>query len=153
MGRKSGFIALAVGLAAGAELTVIPEDAMDVDSICGTLCSGIERGKSSSVVIVAEGQESGGVYKIAERMKQLGGPECKIVVLGHLQRGGNPSAKDRILASRLGAAAVDALLDGKSDVMVGEVNGAISYCPLDDTFTKKHIIDRGSIELAKVLAI
>lgn len=153
MGRKSGFIALAVGLAAGAELTVIPEEPMDVETICNTLFSGTERGKASSVVVVAEGGEPGGVYKISERMKQLGGPECKIVVLGHLQRGGNPSARDRILASRLGAGAVDALLAGRSDVMVGEVNGEIAHCPLEDTFTKKHAIDRGAIELAKVLAI
>ena len=101
----------------------------------------------------AEGQESGGVYKISERMRQMGGPECKIVVLGHLQRGGNPTARDRILASRLGAGAVDALLEGKTDVMVGEVNGEVSYCPLEETFSKRHPIDRRTIDLAKVLAI
>jgi 6-phosphofructokinase 1 len=126
---------------------------MNVETICSTLCSGMERGKASSVVVVAEGGESGGVYEIAKRMKTIDGPECKIVVLGHLQRGGNPSARDRILASRLGAAAVDALVAGKSDVMVGELNGEIAFCRLEETFENRHPIDHRTIELAKVLAI
>lgn len=153
MGRKSGFIALAVGLAAGAEMIVIPEEAMDIDTITASLISGIERGKASSVVVVAEGQEAGGVFKIAERMHQQSGAECKVLVLGHLQRGGNPTARDRILASVLGAAAVDALIAGKSGVMVGEVNGQVAEVPLVETLGKKHPIDRKVIELAKVLAI
>lgn len=153
MGRKSGFIALAVGLAAGAEMVVIPEEPMEIDAICQTLESGLERGKASSVVVVAEGDVAGGVFKIAERMKARGGQEVKVVVLGHLQRGGNPTARDRILASTLGAAAVEALLAGKRDVMVGEVNGVAETCPLEETFTRKHPFNRATLELAKVLAI
>ena len=153
MGRKSGFIALAVGLAAGAEMIVLPEDSMEIESICSTLTAGVERGKASSVVVVAEGKESGYVFKIAERMSQQGGAECKVLVLGHLQRGGNPSARDRILASVLGAASVDVLLAGRGGVMVGEVNGQVAEVPLSETWTHHHSIDRKVLELAKVLAI
>ncbi len=153
MGRTSGFIALAVGLAAGAEMVVIPEEAREIDAICNSLLAGIERGKSSSVVVVAEGDVAGGVFKIAERMKTLGGQDVKVVVLGHLQRGGNPSARDRILASTLGAGAVVALLEGKRDVMIGETNGALSFCALEETFTQKHPFSRETLELAKILAI
>jgi 6-phosphofructokinase 1 len=153
MGRKSGFIALATGLAAGAETIVIPEEPVDIDKICSSLLAGLERGKASSVVVVAEGQKAGAVFQIAEKITQTGGPECKVVVLGHLQRGGNPTARDRILASVLGAAAVDALVAGKSGFMAGMLAGKVALCPLADASTKKPTIDRDALELAKVLAI
>ncbi len=152
MGRRAGFIALAVGAAGGAELILVPERKMTPEEIYTTLHAGIARGKASSIVVVAEGDEEGDALEIAHKVQALGPFECRVCVLGHVQRGGNPTAHDRILASELGAAAVEALLRGESDVMVGRVDKRIVLTPLPETWEKKKDLDERLYELARVLA-
>jgi len=152
MGREAGFIALSVGAAGGAEMILLPEQQMTVDRIVDTMRSGLRMGKTSSIIVVAEGDEEGGALEIARKVKELGGVECRATILGHVQRGGNPTARDRILASELGAAAVDALLAGESGKMVGRVRNEIVLTPLRDTWTKKKPIDEHLCELALMLA-
>lgn len=152
MGRQAGFIALEVGAAGGAELILLPEVYTSAEEIYKTIADGIARGKTSSIVVVAEGDEEGGALEIARKVQALGALECRVCILGHTQRGGPPTADDRVLASRLGAAAVDALLAGESDKMVGRVGGNMVLVPLSDTWEKKKPIDRELYELAQVLA-
>jgi len=152
MGRQAGFIALAAGAAGGAEMILVPEDGVTAEEIHRTLDAGIARGKRSSIIVVAEGDEEGGALEIARKVQQLGRFETRVTILGHVQRGGSPTAFDRILASQLGAAAVAALLEGESDKMVGRVNSRILRTPLSDTWEKKKDLDRGLYQLASILA-
>jgi 6-phosphofructokinase 1 len=152
MGRTSGFIALQVGAAGGAEMILVPEDEVTAEGIYNTLHAGIARGKMSSIVVVAEGDEEGGAFTIARKVAALGSLECRVCVLGHVQRGGNPTAYDRVLASQLGAAAVDALLRGESDCMAGRIGDQIVFTPLPETWERKKPLDQSLYELARVLA-
>lgn len=152
MGRQAGFIALAVGAAGGAEIILVPETPRSVDEIYATLEHGIARGKTSSIVVVAEGDEEGGALTIARRVRELGQVECRVCILGHTQRGGHPTAGDRLLASKLGGSAVEALLSGETDKMVGMVGNEVVRTPLTETWEKKKGIDHGLYELAQVLA-
>jgi 6-phosphofructokinase 1 len=130
MGRDAGFIALRTGLSVGAEAILVPESENDTARMMEVLAHGWNRKKSSMIVVVAEGDEEGGAYKIADKIKeQFSDYDMKVCILGHLQRGGSPTANDRILGSKLGAAAVEALLEGKTGVMVGEVNQEIVHTP------------------------
>lgn len=141
MGRHSGFIALHVGIAAGAEEILIPERAFNVKEICERLCAGRARGKTSSILVVAEGQETGGAFKLAEELKKLSKNEYRVVILGYLQRGGSPSAADRVLATKLGAYAVEMFTEGATGVMVGEVRGRLCMTPLHETYERKKALD------------
>ena len=152
MGREAGFIALSVGAAGGAEMILVPEDRTGVNQIHDTIMAGMQRGKSSSIIVVAEGDEEGGALEIARKVRELGGVECRATILGHTQRGGNPTARDRILASELGAAAVGGLLEGELGKMVGRVNGEVVLTPLRETWTKKKPLDQRLYELALTLA-
>ncbi len=152
MGRRAGFIALSVGLAGGAEMILVRDDNIGMRQIHDTIRDGIKRGKTSSIVVVAEGDEEGGAIEIARKVQQLGGVECRATVLGHTQRGGRPTARDRILASELGAAAVEALLCGESAKMAGRVGDQIMLTPLVDTWTKKKALSERLCELARTLA-
>ncbi|RTH40531.1 6-phosphofructokinase, partial [Thermus scotoductus] len=114
MGRSSGFIALDVGLAGGAEVIAVPEEPVDPKTIAEGLMESLRRGKSSSIVVVAEGAYPGGAAGLLAAIQEHVRVEARVTVLGHIQRGGSPTAKDRILASRLGAAAVEALAGGTS---------------------------------------
>ncbi len=152
MGRQAGFIALDVGVAGGAELILVPEDNVTVEQIHQTIMSGLKQGKMSSIIVVAEGDEEGGALELAHKVSELGHIECRATILGHVQRGGNPTARDRILASQLGAGAVEALLDGESDKMVGRVNGKLVLTPLLDAWTKKKPLNKGLYDLARQLA-
>lgn len=160
MGRTSGFIALQVGAAGGAEMILVPGDEVTPEDIYNTLHAGIARGKMSSIVVVAEGDEEGGAFTIARRVAALGSLacpelaewECRVCVLGHLQRGGNPTAYDRVLASQLGAAAVDALLRGESDCIAGRIGDQIVFTPLPEAWEKKKPLNQSLYELARVLA-
>lgn len=154
MGRHAGFIAAAAGLAGGAEHLLIPETPTDIEGICRALEAGLERGKTSQIIIVAEGDEQGGALEIAKKLKAcMSTPmDMRVCILGHIQRGGSPTANDRILASKLGAAAVDALLEGTSDVMVGEVSSCILRTPLPETWEKKKPVDPAALELLDILA-
>ncbi len=152
MGRDAGFIALSVGAAGGAEMILVPEHDIGIEEIRDTILGGIQQGKTSSIIVVAEGDEEGGALEIARRVRELGGVECRATILGHTQRGGGPTARDRILASELGAAAVDALVGGESGKMVGRVNGEIVLTSLTDTWRKKKPLDQRLYELALALA-
>jgi 6-phosphofructokinase 1 len=152
MGRQAGFIALAVGASGGAEEIMVPECRSPIEEVHQRIMEGRKRGKTSSIIVVAEGDEEGGALQIAESLRRLGGLEVRVSILGHIQRGGSPTAADRILGSKLGAAAVDGLLAGRKDVMAGGVNGRIVYTPLPETWEKKKPIDEDLLRLNTILA-
>jgi 6-phosphofructokinase 1 len=152
MGRSRGFIALEVGIAGGAEDILIPEVETKIEQLCLDIKSSFKRGKKSSIVIVAEGDEAGGAFSIAQQVWERLKLEYRICVLGHIQRGGSPTARDRVLASKLGAAAVDALVKGMSGYMVGELKGEIAFTPLRETWEKSKELDSNLLQLIKVLA-
>src|SRR5262245_2387097 len=152
MGRHSGFIALAVGTAGGAEEIFVPEVATELEQCCQRLIDANRRGKSMSILVVAEGQHEGDAFAIAEKVKARTGFETRVTVLGHLQRGGKPTARDRILATKLGAYAVDLIVDGRSDVMAGEVRGELVATPLEETGTRRKALDPYLLRLIPVLA-
>lgn len=132
MGRDAGFIALSCGIAVGAEAILIPESRTDLNALIEKLEYGWRRKKSSSIVIVAEGDEAGGAFQIAEKVKgKLGEKyDIRVTILGHIQRGGSPTCTDRVMASRLGVAAVEALIEGEQNIMVGIRNNRLVYIPL-----------------------
>lgn len=153
MGRSSGFIALGAGLAGGAEDILLPETKTNLDSICQKLEKGRKRGKTSSILIVAEGDEAGGAFDISKKIKRRTGYDVRVTVLGYLQRGGSPTALDRIVASQLGSAAVELLIKGKRNSMVGITNGEVRAHPLDYAWKQKKKIDRHLYRLSQILAI
>jgi 6-phosphofructokinase 1 len=152
MGRSRGFIALEVGIAGGAEDILIPEVETKIEELSLDIRRSFKRGKKSSIVIVAEGDEAGGAFSIAQQVWERLRLEYRICVLGHVQRGGSPTARDRVLASKLGAAAVDALVNGMSGHMVGELKGEIAFTPLRETWEKTKELDSNLLRLIKVLA-
>lgn len=154
MGRNSGFIALKAGIATGAIAIVLPEDEMSVEELVETLRSTEESGKTSSIVLVAEGSKSGGAYEIAKKVNEKYAEyETRVSVLGHLQRGGAPSCYDRVLASRMGVAAVEGLLQGRKDVMIGIINDRETYTPLEDAVTRRNLPNRDELRIARILSI
>jgi 6-phosphofructokinase 1 len=153
MGRDSGYIALRSAIGGGAEMVLIPEKPDSMDDIIERLRSGWGRTKRSFIVIVAEGEEMGNASEIAHRVKQeLPYLDIRVSNLGHVQRGGAPSAVDRVIASRMGLAAVEALLHGKSDMMVGIVNSKIKFTPFKETFKKKREQIAEMLKLVEVLS-
>jgi len=154
MGRNSGFIALKAGIATGAIAIILPEDEMSTEELVDILRSTEESGKTSSIVLVAEGSKSGGAYEIAKRVtEEYSEYETRVSVLGHLQRGGSPSCYDRVIASRMGVAAVDGLLEGRKDVMIGIVNDRDTYTPLEEAISKQHLPNRDELRIARILSI
>ncbi len=152
MGHHTGFIALESGIAGGAEELIIPEVPENIDKLCRQLDASFRRGKRSAIVVVAEVEQPGNAFRIAQEVRDKAGFESKVCILGHIQRGGSPTAWDRILASKLGAAAVEALENGKGGHMLGEINGKIAYTPLKDTWEKKKELDSDLKELVKLLS-
>lgn len=152
MGRNSGFIAIDVGVAGGAEGIFIPEIRFNVDNIVKKIQAGIQRKKSSSILIAAEGQKPGRAYDLAESIRKHSGMEAKVCILGHVQRGGSPTAKDRILGTRLGAAAVNTLLHGYCDVMVGTHGKEVRYQDITSCIQNKREMSQELIELCEFLA-
>ncbi len=153
MGRDAGFIALRSGIASGAEAILIPEEKTDLNLLVELLRKGKERGKTSNIIVVAEGDDSGNAFDVAKKVKQdLPDFDIRVVVLGHLQRGGSPSCMDRILASRMGVAAVEGLMEGKSSVMVGVQNRQVVYVPFEKA-TKHHLtVDPYLVKIARSLS-
>ncbi|OEG00078.1 6-phosphofructokinase [Vulcanibacillus modesticaldus] len=151
MGRNAGDIALWSGLADGAESIIIPEAYFTMDEIIDRLERGRKRGKKHSIIIVAEGVGSG--VDFARQIKEKTGQETRVTVLGHIQRGGSPTAFDRVLASRLGAEAVEMLMKNKSGYMVGIKNNQIISLSIDDALMQKHRVDLSLYQLASILAI
>jgi 6-phosphofructokinase 1 len=152
MGRHTGFIALESGIAGGAEKLLIPEAPTSVDELCQHLETELQTGKRSVIVVMAEAEQPGISLRIAEDLRTRKGFDLRVCILGHIQRGGSPTARDRVLASRLGAAAIRALLDGKAGHMVGEVDKEIVFTPLRDTWEKKKTLHPGLISLFALLS-
>ncbi|HLN56887.1 MAG TPA: 6-phosphofructokinase [Bacteroidales bacterium] len=154
MGAEAGFIALYGGLASGAEAILIPENKGDDSHLSNLINPESGRKKSSMIVIVAEGDEGGGAFAIAEKVKsQFKNYDIRVSILGHLQRGGSPSAIDRINASRLGHAAVEALVDDQKSVMVGLVNNEITLVSFRRAVKLHKDVNRNIIELARILSV
>ena len=154
MGRNSGFIALYAGIGSGAESVLVPEVMSSVDDLVYKLKRGFKRKKLFSLIIVAEGNKNGNAQEIANIIKeQFDFLDAKVTIIGHLQRGGSPTCMDRVLASRLGRAAVEAILEGQSKIMVGIVNNRIQYTTLDDAINLDKPLDQGLLQLAEILAM
>ncbi len=154
MGRDAGFIALNTGIGCGAEEILIPEASRGIDHLLNSLNRSGRAGKTSSIIIVAEGDRSGGVFELSRSVEEkLPEYEVKVTVLGHIQRGGKPTCADRVLASRLGVAAVKLLREGQSNVMVGIRNGHVASTFLSDAISQKQGIDPGLLEVADIVSL
>jgi 6-phosphofructokinase 1 len=154
MGRNSGYIAINSGIAGGAIATIIPEEHISFDDLFKRLEEGGKSNRKSSLIVVAEGSKIGGANElarmVAERTDYF---DIKVTILGHLQRGGSPTYFDRVLASRMGVAAVEGLSSGENDVMVGIRNNQIVYNKFDAIMSSHHEIDAESLRIAKILSI
>lgn len=149
MGRDAGFLALNGAIAAGAEAAIIPEFNTEVDQLEEFIKNGFRKSKSSSIVLVAESEITGGAMHYAERVKnEYPQYDVRVTILGHLQRGGRPTAHDRIIASRMGVASIEALMEGQRNVMIGIENDQIVYVPFTKAIKNDKPIDR---ELVNVL--
>lgn len=155
MGRDAGFIAVYSGIAAGSEEVLIPEEDRGVEKLFESLARTSKRNKSSRLVIVAEGDNNGSVYDLEDKVKEEFGDryETKVTILGHVQRGGRPSCADRVLASRLGVIAVEALQDGKRDIMVGIRNREIRYTDFDKATKQNPKMDKELLRTADIISI
>lgn len=155
MGRDAGDIALNAGIGAGAEEILIPEQNLGRERLIASLKRSKKSGKSSSIVVVAEGDQIGkNIFELAEYISEhMDEYEVKVTVLGHIQRGGSPSCYDRVLASRLGVGAIDALLDGKRDVMIGIHNNKIVQVPFTDAIKGENEIDLDLIRVADITSV
>jgi 6-phosphofructokinase 1 len=154
MGRDAGFIALNSGIACGAEAILIPEVQGEAQNLKEYLQKGFKRKKSSNIIIVAEGDESGGAFAIAESVKEdFRDYDVRVSVLGHIQRGGTPSAYDRVSASKLGYAAVEALMDDQKSVMVGYRNGEIDLVPFRKVIKLKKKVDTDKMKMVEILSV
>ena len=152
MGRDAGFLTQNSAIASGAEAAIIPEDRTDIDQLADFIGRGIRKSKNSSIVLVSE--KDGGAMHYAERVRQEY-PEynVKVSILGHLQRGGSPTAYDRILASRLGVASIEALKEGQRNIMVGIKNDQIVYVPFSRAIKMDKPIDKELINVLSILSI
>ena len=152
MGRSSGFIGIQVGIGGGAETVIVPEKKQSIESVCATIDRGIRRGKTSSIIVVSEGPSVGLSQKLAKDLDKRG-YKARVCILGHTQRGGSPTAHDRLLASSLGASAAAFLMSGQSDAMVGVQKGQVVLVPFKNVIGKKKEISSELVELAQILAI
>ena len=155
MGRDAGFIALNSGIGGGAELVLIPETITEMTMIKERIHSLMSAQRRSTIVVVAEGDELGGARGIEKALRddpKFADIDLRSTILGHTQRGGSPTASDRVLASRLGVAAVEALLDGHTDVMVGLVNGETKLTPMRNVYSRKKSIDYDLLKLTQILS-
>lgn len=155
MGRDAGHIALNTGIGAGAEEILVPEENMGLERLLDSLKRSEKSGKSSSIVVVAEGDKTGkNVFEIASYIeKNMPEYEVRVSVMGHMQRGGSPSCFDRVLASRMGVYAVEKLLSGESNSMVGVINNEMTLCPLEKAIKGKSEINKNLIRVSDILSI
>ena len=152
MGRHAGFIAFHVGFATGASAILMPETKTTIDELAEKVKKAREKAKTSVLVVVAEGDELGDAETIGRALSKKIGEKCRVSVLGYIQRGGNPTHFDRILATRLGAFAIECLLNGKHGGMVGEVDGKLLMTPFEDTWKIKKPIDQWMLGLLDELS-
>lgn len=154
MGREAGFLALNGAIASGAEAAIIPEIATEEDQLGKLIDNGFRKSKNSSIVLVAESEYTGGAMGLAERVKnEFPQYDVRVTILGHIQRGGSPTASDRILASRMGEAAINALLDGQRNVMVGIQNDELVYIPFSKAIKNQKPINRELLKTLDILSI
>ncbi|WP_373513117.1 6-phosphofructokinase [Persicitalea sp.] len=155
MGRDSGYIAIQSGIAGGAEVVMVPEVLTPLSTVVETLRQGWNRSKSSSIVVVSEGEEEGNATEIANKIKDQikADVDIRVTTLGHIQRGGSPSARDRILASRLGLGALEGLMAGQKNVMAGIINDDLVYTPFEDTIRLPKPINEDMLRMVKILSI
>lgn len=154
MGHMAGYLALNSAIASGAEAAIIPEMETEIDQLADLINRGFRKSKSSAIVLVAENPETGGAMGLAQRIKEeFEQYDARVTILGHLQRGGSPTAADRILASRMGAQAITALSEGQRNVMIGIKNGELVYVPFSKATTHTKTIDHEGVELVKMLSI
>ncbi|NCT17405.1 MAG: 6-phosphofructokinase [Flavobacteriaceae bacterium CG_4_8_14_3_um_filter_34_10] len=155
MGRDAGHIALNAGIGAGAEEILIPEENMGKDRLIESLERSKKSGKTSSIIVVSEGDQIGkNIFELADFIQNnLEGYDVRVTVLGHIQRGGSPSCYDRVLASRMGVAAVDALMEGSRDVMIGIVHNKMMQVPFEEAIKDKQKIDAELIRVADITSI
>ncbi len=154
MGRNAGFLALNGAIATGAEAAIIPEIATEVDQLNELIHSGFRKSKNSSIILVAESELTGGALGLAERVKtEFPEFDVRVTILGHIQRGGSPSASDRILASRMGEAAINALLEGQRNIMVGIDDEELVYVPFSKAIRNDKPINRDLLQTVKILSI
>jgi len=152
MGREAGFVAINSGIACGAEMIMIPEIKGQLEKVRRFLAERARKNKSS-IILVAEGEEEGGAMEIAEKLKpEFPDIDMRVSILGHIQRGGSPSAKDRVIASRMGAAAIEALLDDQKCIMIGLANDKIVHIPLNKTVKLHKAINPELINLIDEIA-
>jgi 6-phosphofructokinase 1 len=153
MGRDAGYIALHSGIGTGAEHILIPEKKTDVEQVLASLQEKEKRKKLVNIVVVAEGDDFGGANDLAKVIKdRIPGFDIRVAILGHIQRGGSPSSMDRLIASRMGYSAVESLIEGKVNVMVGIVNNKMHYTPLDNAVKAKQKISEEWLKIVKILA-
>ena len=154
MGNTAGYLALNGAIASGAEAAIIPEMETEVDQLSQLIDQGFRKSKNSAIVLVAENKKTGGAMGLADRIKhEYPQYDARVTILGHIQRGGSPTAIDRILASRMGAASIKALLEGQRNVMIGIQNGQMTYVPFAKAVSRTKTMDRDNIELVKILSI
>ena len=154
MGRDAGFIALNSGLATGALEILIPERKDSIDDLFSKFRNAEKTGKSSSIVVVAEGEKLANVYELAEKTKaEFPDYDIRVAVLGHMQRGGSPSCADRVLASRLGYGAVIGLMNGETNVMAGMRSNDLTYTPIEEASKKHNEINKDLLLISEILAI
>jgi 6-phosphofructokinase 1 len=153
MGRNSGHIASYVGLACGAEEVFTPEINTTVDKAADKITEAQKKGKRSSIIITAEGQKPGRAYDLAEAIRKKTGLDAKVCILGHIQRGGSPTATDRIIASRMGSAALDAILAGQCDIMVGIEKNELVHVPFELATQREKKTSLDFVKLSNLLAI
>ncbi len=154
MGRDTGFIALRTAVATGALDVILPEGNRTMEELLSEIARGFANRKTSNIVLVAEGNRLGNTFEIAERVKaHYPFIDTKVTILGHLQRGGSPSCYDRVLASKLGVAAVEALFDGKSDMMCGVVNNEVTFTFLQKSIQNQVPLNMDLLRISKILSI
>ena len=154
MGNTAGYLSLNGAIASGAEAAIIPEREMEVDQLAELIHNGFRKSKSSAIVLVAENKATGGAMGMAERIKkEFPDFDARVTILGHLQRGGSPSAKDRILASHMGATAIEALSEGQRNVMIGIKNGEYVYVPFKRAIAHTQQMDLKDVDLVRILSI
>ncbi|MCD4791052.1 MAG: 6-phosphofructokinase [Bacteroidales bacterium] len=153
MGRDAGFIALRSGIAVGAEDILVPETVTYIDELIEILERGFRKNKKSGIIIVAEGDDAGGAFDVARKVKEkFDYLDTRVTILGHIQRGGSPSAYDRIIASTMGYAAVKALLEGRRGEMVGIINRDVAFTPFEKAIKHHKDIKRELLEMTRVLS-
>lgn len=154
MGHMAGYLALNGAIATGAEAAIIPEKETELDQLADLVSRGFRKSKNSAIVLVAENPTTGGAIGLAERVKrEFPEYDARVTILGHLQRGGSPTAADRILASRLGAEAITALRHGQRNIMIGIRNGEMAYVPFTKATSMSMSVKQSDIDLVKILSI